>query len=74
MAGQPGSKRNRKARAAKARRRGRVVGLGSSAGAFLALGLGPLAGAPPARADFGFDELLDVLDPSLVAGGGRPRV
>jgi hypothetical protein len=44
------TKQNRRSRSAKARRRG-VVGLGTSAGAFLAFGLTPLAAAPAAHAD-----------------------
>ena len=39
------SKKNR--RSGKAKARGRALGLGGSAGAFLAFGLGPMAGAPP---------------------------
>jgi hypothetical protein len=50
MAGQRWAKRNRRSRNAKARRR-RVVGLGATAGAFLAFGMTLLAIAPPARAD-----------------------
>src|ERR1700761_7803950 len=57
-------------------RRTRVVGLGPSAGAFLALGLGPLAAAPTAHADeFGLDNILEPiltsmtnLDPALSVG------
>ncbi len=50
----------------KARRRriGRVAGLGSGAGAFLALGLGPLGSAPPAHADF--DALIDPIINSIL--------
>ena len=59
MAGQHNNKRNQRSRKAKARRRG-VVGFSTSAGAFLAFGLGPLAGAPSAKADV-FDDILDLV-------------
>jgi YVTN family beta-propeller protein len=65
MAGQR-SKWNRQSRSAKARRRRRVVGLGSGAGAFLVFGLGPLAGAPSAKADV-FDDILDLAVGSAVS-------
>lgn len=65
MAGQHSRRRNRKARTARARR-GRVVGLGASAGAFLAFGLTPLAGAPAAHADE-FDVILDPIISSLAS-------
>ena len=58
MAGQRSSKNNQSAKA-KARRRRRAIGLGGSAGAFLAFGLYPLAGAPTAKADV-FDDILDL--------------
>src|ERR1700730_7474433 len=57
MAGQRSSKNNQSAKA-KARRRRRAIGLGGSAGAFLAFGLYPLAGAPTGKGDV-FDEILD---------------
>jgi len=47
-----------------------VVGLGSSAGAVLAFGLGPLAAAPPAHADE-FDVIIDPIINSLI--GWRAR-
>jgi hypothetical protein len=50
------------------RRRGRAVGLGASAAAFLAFGLTPLGTAPAAHADFGFDWLIDMFDPGAAAG------
>src|SRR5437588_10229071 len=50
MAGHRGCKRSRRSQNPKAHRR-RAVGLGGGVGAFLAFGIGPLAGAPPARAD-----------------------
>ena len=59
MARHRGTKRNQRSRKAKARRRG-VVGLSTSAGAFLAFGLGPLAGTPSAKADV-FDDILDLV-------------
>jgi hypothetical protein len=70
MAGRRSSKGNR--RNAKARRRGRVVALGGSAGAFLAFGLTPLAAVPAANADFGFDDLIELLHPGLAAGAVDP--
>src|ERR1700761_9247551 len=61
------SKRNRQSRNAKLRRRRRVVGLSSGAGAMLAFGLGPLAHAPAANADdFGaIDTIIDNVINSL---------
>jgi hypothetical protein len=38
----------------------------------VALGMTPLASAPAANADFGLDDLLDVIDPNLVAGAVDP--
>ena len=58
MARHTRSKRNRQSRNAKARRRRRALGLGSSAGAMLAFGLGPLGVAPSAHADE-FDVIVD---------------
>ncbi|MGB3331468.1 MAG: PGRS repeat-containing protein, partial [Mycobacterium sp.] len=49
------------------RRRSRVIGVGSTAAAFLAFGMAPLGAAPGAHAD-GFDWLLDMFEPSDVAG------
>src|SRR5437660_2633497 len=63
MAGQH-SKKNRRSGRAKARRR--ALGLGSGAGAFLTLGLGPLAGAPPAHAD-GLDVIIDPIINSILS-------
>ena len=57
------TKQNRQSRNAKARRR-RVVGLGMSAGAFLAFGLIPLATAPAAHADE-FELIIDPIINSL---------
>jgi hypothetical protein len=48
------------------RRRGRAVGLGASAAAFLSFGLTPLGTAPAAHADV--DWLVDLFDPGAVAG------
>ncbi|MGH3968852.1 MAG: hypothetical protein ACRDTV_12230 [Mycobacterium sp.] len=45
----------------------RAVGAGTAVGAFLALGMTPLAAAPPANADFGFDDLIDLFDPGAFA-------
>ena len=61
------SKGNRQAAKAKARRR--ALGLGGSAGAFLAFGLTPLAGlvsAPPAHAD-GLDAIIDPILNSILS-------
>src|ERR1700744_3751546 len=63
MAGQHSSRRNRRERTAKAGRR-RAVGLGTSAGAFLTFGMGPLATAPAANADE-FDLITDPIINSL---------
>ena len=73
MAGKHNAKGNRQSRKAKGRRRSRAIGLGGSAGAFLALGLGPLANAPAAHADdFGIiDTIIGSLssaDPALGSG------
>src|SRR5580698_4134406 len=73
MAGKHNSKGNRQSRKAKGRRRARAIGLGGSAGAFLALGLGPLASPPAAHADdFGIiDTIIGSLssaDPALGSG------
>src|SRR5258707_13101373 len=60
------SKKNRQSGKAKARRR--ALGLGGSAGAFLAFGLTPLASlasAPPARAD-GLDAIIDPILNSIL--------
>jgi hypothetical protein len=67
---------NRRSRNGKRCRRGRVVGLGTTAGAFLALGMIPLATAPRAHADVEdiFQPVIDaiaqavnVVDPSLAS-------
>jgi PE-PGRS C-terminal aspartyl peptidase-like domain len=66
----------RRSRSSKARRGGRVVGLGIAAGAFLALGLTPLAIAPRAHADVedifqpvidAIAQAINVVDPSLAS-------
>src|SRR3984957_15784469 len=62
-----GKKNRRSAKGSKAR--GRALGLGGSAGAFLAFGLTPLAGlasAPPARAD-GLDAIIDPILHSILS-------
>ena len=56
------SKRNRRARHRKVRRG--AIGLGGGAGAFLALGLAPLATTPAANADV-LDTILDPIISSL---------
>src|SRR5689334_11329586 len=67
MAGKHSSKGNRQSRRAKGRR-ARAIGLSGSAGAFLALGLGPLAHAPAAHADdFGLDSIIEPIINSLTA-------
>ena len=63
MARHRGSKRNRQARNAGARGR-RAIGLGGSAGAFLAFGLSPLANVPMANAD-GLDVIIDPIINSI---------
>ncbi len=62
MAGQRATKRNRKSRDVRARRRRRVVGLGCSAGALFAFGVGPLGVAPTAAPA---DEFGAILDPII---------
>ena len=64
VASRNSSKRNQRSSKAKARRRRRAVGMGGSAGAFLAFGLGPLAIAPAAHAD-PFDVILDPIINSI---------
>lgn len=45
-----------------------AAGLSTTAGAFLAAAVGPLVTAPPARADFGIDDLImNLFDPSAIA-------
>lgn len=56
---------NRRAR--NANRRRCLAGLGSAAGAVVALGLAPLAAAPPAQAD-DFDVIIDPIV-NAIAGG-----
>src|SRR3984957_6468627 len=67
MAGKHSGKKNRQTGKGKARRR--ALGLGGSAGAFLAFGLSPLAGlasAPPAHAD-GLDVIVDPIINSILS-------
>ena len=68
------SKRNRKAEKGKARRRASVLGLGAGASAFLALGLGPLASVPTAKADILTDWVDLIIDPAAnsLAGAVNP--
>ena len=61
-----GSAGHRQTRNTKTRRRARVVGAGTAAGAFLAFGMTPLATAPSAHADdFGLGDLIA----NLITGG-----
>ena len=63
------SKKNRRSARGKAKARRAALGLGGSAGAFLAFGLTPLAGlasAPPARAD-GLDAIIDPILNSILS-------
>jgi hypothetical protein len=63
----------RKTRSAKLRGGGAIVGLSTTAGAFLATALGPVATAPPANADFGIEDLIvDLLDPGSIAAAADP--
>lgn len=64
MAGRKSSKRNQRSRIATARRR-RVLGAGTTAGAFLAFGMTPLAAAPAAHADE-FDVIIDPIINSIL--------
>src|SRR5580692_5678646 len=67
MAGKHSGKKNRQSGKGKARRR--TLGLGGSAGAFLAFGLSPLAGlaaAPAAHAD-GLDAIIDPILNSILS-------
>ena len=50
-----------------------VVGLPTTAGAFLAAAMGSIAPAPQAKADFGIDDLImNLLDPSVLAAAAEP--
>ncbi len=50
-----------------------VAGVSTTAGAFLAATLGPVATAPPAEADFGIDDvIMDLFDPGAVAAVAEP--
>src|ERR1700735_5469927 len=62
MAGQHSKKNQRSAK----KTRGRTLGLGGSAGAFLAFGLTPLASIPPAHAD-GLDAIIDPILNSILS-------
>src|SRR6202020_519558 len=64
MAGKHSGKKNRQSGKGKARR-GAALGLGGSAGAFLAFGLTPLASIPPAHAD-GLDAIIDPILNSIL--------
>ena len=65
MAGHNKNKRNQRSRSAKASRR-RALGAGTTAGAFLAFGMAPLATAPAAHADV-FDVIIDPIVNSILA-------
>jgi hypothetical protein len=66
------SKRKTRSRSAKLRG-GAVVGLSTTAGAFLAAAVVPVTTAPPARADFGIDDLImNLLDPGAFAAVADP--
>src|ERR1700722_395661 len=65
MAGKHSGKKNRQSGKGKARR-GAALGLGGSAGAFLAFGLTPLASIPPAHAD-GLDAIIDPILNSILS-------
>ena len=64
----------RKTRSRKARLRVcAVVGLPTTAGAFLAAAVGSIAPAPQAKADFGIDDLImNLLDPGVLAAAAEP--
>ena len=64
MAGRHNNKRNQRSRKAKANRR-RMLGAGTTAGAFLAFGMTPLAAAPAAHADE-FDVIIDPIINSIL--------
>ena len=50
-----------------------VVGLPTTAGAFLAAAVGSIAPAPQAKADFGIDDLImNLLDPGVLAAAAEP--
>src|ERR1700723_4339295 len=65
MASQHNNKRNQRSRNAKASRR-RVLGASTTAGAFLAFGMAPLATAPAAHADV-FDVIIDPIINSILS-------
>src|ERR1700759_1896401 len=67
MADHQDTKRNRRARSAKARCR--VGGLSSGVGAILALGITPMATAPTVKAD-AFDAILDPIINSITSSLG----
>src|SRR6202020_1068268 len=63
-----------RARARNSRLRVRAaIGLSTTAGAFLAAAIGPVAAAPQAKADFGIDDLImNLLDPGVLAAAAEP--
>ena len=66
MAKRHGDKREQRLLKARARRRRRVLGAGTTAGAFLVFGMTPLASTPTARADV-FDVIIDPIVNSLLS-------
>src|ERR1700743_3320075 len=61
-----GKRSAKKKRAGKSKTRRAALGLGGSAGAFLAFGLTPLASVPPAHAD-GLDAIIDPILNSILS-------
>ncbi len=54
-------------------RRRAAIGLSTTAGAFLAAAIGPVATAPQAKADFGIEDLImNLLDPGALAAAAEP--
>ena len=64
MTGRHDSNRSRRSQSATVHRRRRVLGWGSSAGAIVAFGIGPLAATPAAHAD-GLDVIFDPIINSI---------
>ena len=71
MAGRHAKQRTR-SRNARLRRSG-AIGVSTTAGAFLAAAIGPVATAPQAKADFGIEDLImNLLDPGALAAAVEP--
>ena len=66
MAGRHHHRGNQRSRNAQARRRRRVLGAGTTAGALFAFGMAPLATAPVAHADE-FDVIIDPIINSILS-------